>query len=431
MRRILALRSLPLVLISLALALSGCLHPAQPTQPAPVILISMDGFRWDYTTLHPDETPHIRQLARDGVTARGLVPVFPSNTFPNHYAIATGLYPSHSGMVNNHMFDRTLGEFFHYNRPASSHDNRWWGGEPIWITAVKQGRPSACSFWPGSEAEIKGVHATFWKPYNYAIPFAERLNELVRWLKLPPEQRPVVVTFYLEETNSTGHNFGPDSPELAATLKLMDGRIGEMMTRLGAEGVAANFVLVSDHGMTTCGPDRILVLDDYLDLKTVQVDFDETVCGLRPAPGHGVDEIVAALSSVPHARVYRAENLPERLHVDPSNPRVPPIWVLPDEGWQMLRRAAYERYSRTLAPGTTTPDKAQWAFLKGQHGYDPADESMHGIFIASGPAFQRGVILPEVANIHVYNLLCAVAGLKPAPNDGDDRLVKAALRKAP
>ena len=143
----------------------------------PVILISLDGFRWDYMARHPRETPHLRELAEHGVVAASLVPVFPSNTFPNHYTIATGLYPSHSGIVNNHMFDVSLGEFFLYTQPKSAHDPRWWGGEPIWITAVKQGKHSACSFWPGSEASIKGVHATYWKPFDYSVPFARRLDE--------------------------------------------------------------------------------------------------------------------------------------------------------------------------------------------------------------------------------------------------------------
>lgn len=416
MRRILSVRPLVLPILGLLVTvfLLGSCATLPPRSPAPVLLISMDGFRWDYLALHPNETPHLRQLAQAGVQAQGLLPVFPSNTFPNHYAIVTGLYPSHSGIVNNHMFDASRGEFFHYNQPHSSHDGSWWGGEPIWITAVKQGRTSACSFWPGSEAEIKGVHATWWKAYDYSIPFERRLDELVGWLKLPPDKRPVVTTFYLEETNAAGHTYGPDSPELATTVKQMDDRIGAIMNRFAAEGITVNFVVVSDHGMTNCSPDRVVILDDYIDLNQVRVDFDETVAGLRPAPGASENELVAQLQKMPHAKVYRAKDLPAHLHVDPSSPRVPSIWVLPDEGWHALRRASFER--------------AKNRFLKGQHGYDPLYPTMHGLFIASGPAFRRGVKIPEFENIQIYNLLCATAGLKPGPNDGDDRLVKAALK---
>jgi predicted AlkP superfamily pyrophosphatase or phosphodiesterase len=146
-----------------ALALACCnLAASRAAERAPLILISLDGFRWDYCALHPDETPNLRRLAREGVAARALIPVFPSNTFPNHYSIVTGLYPSHHGIINNDMFDSRLGEFFHYKSPAAVHDPRWWGGEPIWVTAVKQGRKSASLYWVGSEAEIEGTRPTFW-----------------------------------------------------------------------------------------------------------------------------------------------------------------------------------------------------------------------------------------------------------------------------
>jgi hypothetical protein len=56
---------------------------------------------------------------------------------------------------------------------------------------------------------------------------------------------------------------------------------------------------------------------------------------------------------------------------------------------------------------------------------------MGATFIANGPAFRHGVVIPSFENIHIYNLLCAVLGLKPAPNDGDDRLVHAALLAPP
>lgn len=391
------------------------LGAARAAETPPLILISLDGFRWDYLKLHPAETPNLRRLAHDGVTAGGLIPVYPTNTFPNHYAIVTGLYPSHHGIINNVMFDPTLGEFFHYNQPASARDGRWWGGEPIWATAVKQGRRSACYFWPGSEAEIAGVRPTFFKAYDYSIPFAKRLDEVVGWLKLPPAERPALVTFYLEEANGVGHKSGPDSPQLAATLKLIDDAIGTFLARFAAEGLTANFVVVSDHGMTSCDSDRVVLLDDFVDLATTQIDFEETTAGLRPLPGNDVASIMRALEKLPpNAKAYRAGDLPARFHVDPKNPRVPPVWIVPAEGWQLMRRGLFNAVRAT--------------FLKGQHGYDPAFASMHGIFIAQGPAFKSGVEVEPFENVHIYNLLCAALGLKAAPNDGDDRLVKAALR---
>ena len=384
---------------------------------APLILISLDGFRWDYCALHPTETSNLRHLAREGVSARALLPVFPSNTFPNHYTIATGLYPSHHGIVNNDQFDPNLGEFFHHKSPAAVHDPRWWGGEPIWVTAVKQGRKSAALYWVGSEAEIKGVRPTFWRPYDYYnFPFPKRLDEVSRWLRLPADERPAIVALYFEESNSVGHRSGPDSPELTAAIKLIDGEVGALIARLSAEGITANYVIVSDHGMTPCDPDRVVVLDDIIDLETVQVDFEQTAVGLRPVGGNDVAALMRVLTKLPpQAKAYCATDLPARFHVEATNPRVPPVWIVPIPGWQVMRRGVLN-FLRTN-------------FERGQHGYDPEVAAMHGIFIAQGPAFRSGVELEAFENIHIYNLLCATLGLTPAPNDGDDRLMKSALRR--
>ncbi len=407
-------RSTAAALLVLGLGLlAGCVSSPGTAPTPPLVLVSLDGFRWDYLAKYPAETPHLQALQREGSTARQLIPVYPSNTFPNHYSIVTGLYPAHHGIINNEMFDPATQTVFHYNRPASVHESRWWGGEPIWVTAVRQGHPSACSFWVGSEAAVKGVFPTFWKPYDYTLSFERRLDELVGWLRLPPARRPVVITFYLEETNSAGHKFGPDSPELAAAVKLLDHRIGVLRERLQAEHRPVNLVVVSDHGMTPISPDRVILLDDYLDLSSVQVDFSGPQAGLRPLAG-SAESIVRALSALPHAQARLTRDWPARFHLT-ENPRLPPVWVMADEGWEIGTHRQF--------------NALRGRFNRGDHGYDPALESMHGILIAHGPSFKRGVVIDPVENIHVYQLLCAALRLVPAPNDGDDRLARAFLQE--
>jgi predicted AlkP superfamily pyrophosphatase or phosphodiesterase len=406
------LRRIGLV-IGLGLLFGISANAAQPAR-APLILISLDAFRWDYIASHPDETPHLRQLMREGVSARALIPVFPTLTFTNHYSIVTGLYPAHHGIIANGFFDPQLGEVFNYRLPAAVRDSRWWGGEPIWITAVRQGLKSACYFWPGSEASIGGVRPTFWKSFDYTVPFAERLNTLMGWLELPDE-RPALVSFYLEETNSSGHYFGAKSAEVTAAIRLLDERVGAIIKRTKAAEIPVNFVIVSDHGIAdTDGETKTTMLDEYVDLTQVQVDFDGPLAGLR-ARDNDVEGLVRKLRALPpQYHVYRAEDLPARMHLA-GNPRIPSVWVIPEEGWRIQQR------SRFIA----TRDSR----LKGDHGYDNAVTSMGGIFIASGPAFKNdGRVIEPFENIHIYNLLCAAMGLKPAPNDGDDRLVKSALR---
>lgn len=391
--------------------LSPGLSQEQKVVP-PLILISLDGFRWDYCAKYPAETPNLRRLAQEGVQARRMIPAFPSNTFPNHYTLATGLHPSHHGMLNNDMTDAATGDVFHYRNAAANRNPRWWGGEPIWITAERQGRRSACYFWVGSETTINGLRASHWFPFDYRVPFAQRVDTVMSWLKLPAAERPAVIAFYLEETNSAGHAHGPDSPELAAAVALLDQCVGTIVDRMQAERIEANFVIVSDHGMTPCTKEDVLILEDWIDATTVQVDFTGAVAGLRALHGDAA-ATVARLAAMPHARVFLTADLPPHLHIT-ATPRTPDIWILPDEGWHVLRRAEYERN--------------QSRFLRGDHGYDPLLPSMGALFIAHGPSFESGVVIEEFENVHLYNLLCAALDLKPAANDGDDRLVRTVLR---
>jgi predicted AlkP superfamily pyrophosphatase or phosphodiesterase len=393
---------------------------AVATSPAdsPLILVSIDGFRWDYPELYAAEAATIRKLTQEGASVRSLMPVFPSNTFPNHYTLVTGLYPAKHGIIDNTFFDPTLGAIFRFTQPGAVRDARWWGGEPVWVTAIKQGRKAATAFWVGSEAEISGVRPTYWQHFDYKIPFSQRLEEMVRWLKLPPAERPAIVAFYLEETNSAGHRYGPRSPEIAAAIKLLDERIATMLARLQGEKIEANLLIVSDHGMTATSVDRVVILEDHVDRASVQVDADGSTMALRPLNGDA-RALVRSFANVPHVKAYQAEDLPAHLHLG-GNERIAPVWILPDEGWHMVTRATFERLQANYRVN---------GYLQGDHGYDPALPSMHGILIAHGPAFRAGVRLGAVENIHVYNLLCAALGLKPAKNDGDDRLVRAFLRE--
>jgi len=406
-------RLIAAILLAALGLLSGCATIFQRGPTPPLLLISLDAFRWDYCALHPEQTPHLRQLMREGISARQLVPVFPSNTFPNHYSIVTGLYPSHHGIINNEFFDPSLGEVFHYNQAASVMKPQWWGGEPIWVTANKQGRKSASSYWVGSEAEIGGFRPNFWKVYDPKLSFEDRFNELIGWFHLPEAQRPAVITFYIEETNSIGHKYGPDSPELIAAIKLIDDRVGAIVDRLKADGIVANIVIVSDHGMTPISLERVIPLDDFVAATAVQIDFDGPVAGLRPLDGD-VPALLRALSAMPHVKISPPENLPARFHIS-ANPRNPPVWIVPDEGWEIYSRGRINTYREK--------------FNKGDHGFDNALDSMRGILIAQGPAFKTGGrVIDPVENIQLYNALCAALHLKPAPNDGDRRLVRALLR---
>jgi predicted AlkP superfamily pyrophosphatase or phosphodiesterase len=411
---------LSVLLLSLGalLGLSGCSStPATPPPDQLLIVVSIDGFRWDY--LQRYDAPVLRRLAAEGVHARRMTPSFPSKTFPNHYTLVTGLHPEHHGIVSNWFYDPALGETFGMNLAAGL-EARWWaGGEPVWITAEKQGVRSACFFWPGSESENHGRRPSYYQHFNGKLSCRQRVDGLLAWLDLPAEQRPRLCTLYFDIVDHAGHTFGPDAPETATAAHEADTAVGYLLERLSARGLRekTNLVIVSDHGMAPCGPDRVIFLEDILDTATVQVESTGPNGGVRPKPGGPTAaELVARINArhVPHLQACLREDVPARLHYNQGD-RIPPVVLMADVGWNIESKVGWPKRAPT--------------YIRGTHGWDPATPDMGALFIAQGPAFRHGEEFADVENIHVYNLLCATLGVRPAPNDGDDRLVRLVLRR--
>ncbi len=381
---------------------SGVLSPGSG---APIlILISLDGWRWDY--LDRARAPRLRALARMGVRSEGLIPTFPSKTFPSHYSIVTGLYPEHHGIVSNNMVDDAIGEPFSMSAPIAK-DSRWWGGEPLWVTAEKQGQTAASMFWPGSEVEIGGERPTHWRPYDHVLPHRDRIQEVLRWLRLPERERPSFITLYFSEVDSVGHSAGPESMEILESAAALDRDLGLLFDGVNdlALGSRVHYVIVSDHGMSQTSMRRVVVLDDYIDVSTVDLIDSSPVVGLRPRIGTAEDVYRALKDKHPSLTVYRRADVPAELHYN-THPRISPVIGIAADGWTVTTR-------RQLAEW-----QASGRQLGGNHGFDPRLRSMHGLFIAAGAQFRQGATIPPLENIHLYEMMARVLGLRPAPNDG-------------
>jgi predicted AlkP superfamily pyrophosphatase or phosphodiesterase len=399
-----------LILLPLLLVLLGGRSPGEitgaPAGPV-VILIGLDGYHPSYLSRPPSR--HLRELARQGVQARWMTPVFPSLTFPNFYSIATGLYPEHHGIVSNTMLDSALGSFSLRDR-SSVEDPRWWGGEPIWVTAVKQKQRAATYFWPGSEAPIGGVRPTYYKLYDASVPDAERVGQVLQWLSLPSAQAPSLLTVYFNDVDDAGHRFGPNAPETDSAIARVDSAVGALMDGLEQRGLTGtvNLIVVSDHGMAEVALDHVIHLEQLIDTAAVKLVDQGPIVSLSPKSGRG-DEIIAQLRRAPQLKVYRKSEIPAALHYRAQS-RIQPILAIADEGWIATARS-----------GVPSP--------RGMHGYPPDLPSMRALFLARGPAFARGAVVPPFQNIHVYDLVAHILGLTPAANDGSLDSIRAVLSK--
>ena len=410
-------RLLP-ALACLLFASVGCATRPAPPPPPTVLLVSVDGLR--PTDITPAQMPVLNALGDAGVRADGMRPSFPALTFPNHYALVTGLRPDHHGIVHNTMRDATLGSFRTASREAVGTAG-WWGGVPVWVSAERAGLRTATMFWPGSEAAIHGVRPHTWRAYADDTRAADNAATVVAWLAVPASQRPRFATLYLDQVDEASHEHGPDSPQAQAARAEVDAALGELLHSLQQRGLrdAVNLVVVSDHGFASVPPDQRIATTDMVPANLAEAISDGQVIGFSPLPGKTAEPERVLLGRHAQYACWRRQELPARWQYG-THPRVPAIVCQMDPGWDAL-----------------WPGKTEWLQqhqrqqMRGSHGYDPELPSMRASFIASGPAFRTQVTLPVFDNVDVYPLLMRLLRLPAEPNDGDITPLLPALQDSP
>ncbi|WP_421568961.1 ectonucleotide pyrophosphatase/phosphodiesterase [Stenotrophomonas sp. PD6] len=408
--------------LAAALMLTSCAsapHTAPAAGVAPtavasapkLLLVSIDGLRAD--ALDRGITPNLSRIVHEGVRAKWMTPSYPSLTFPNHYTIVTGLRPNHHGIIHNSMQEEALGRFQLNLRDAVT-DSRWWGGEPIWVSAEKAGVHSATWSWPGSEAAIQGVRPSQWRMYDETVALSDRVDTVLGWVGQTDADAPRLVTLYMEQVDKAGHHFGPDSPEYTAAIAQVDVAIGRLLDGLAARGLAdsTNLIVVSDHGMATVPDGHAIAVEDMVDPTLASNVSTGQSIGFAPLPGKQQAAEKVLLGAHANYDCWTRQTLPARWEYG-SNPRIPPIVCQMHEGWNAFTR---ERLSKQ-EPGD-----------RGSHGYDNALPSMRAVFIARGPSFKQGATLPGFDNVDVYPLMTRLLGVPAAPNDGNPETLLPALR---
>lgn len=379
------------VILLLILVVSCMTISGKPT----TVVVSVDGFRWDYPYFY--HTPMLDYMAEHGVES-GLIPSFPSKTFPNHYSLATGLYPDHHGIIANAFYDTETGEVFSMSNLEQKLNPKYYGGEPVWITAKKQGLKTAVFYWPGSDVKIQGMHPDVYFEYDKKplLTFQERIDGVLRELRKTESERPELIMAYLNEPDKSGHKNGPHHLTTQKNVMMVDSLLKYLYEGIQFLGLAneVNLIVLSDHGMTWVDKTHVINVAKYLDKS-----WFLSVQGNTPANVYVKKrcekKVYKALKDIDHAKVWMKKDVPVYLHYG-QNSRVGEIVVMPDIG--------YVVYDDEIEAG-------------GTHGYDPTLQDMHALFRAIGPDICHSQI-PHFDNVNIYSVICKLLGIIPAPNDG-------------
>ncbi|MBK7105788.1 MAG: alkaline phosphatase family protein [Ignavibacteriae bacterium] len=366
-----------------------------------VILISFDGFRWDYC--ERGITPNLDSLQKYGVKAKSLKPCFPSKTFPNHYSIITGMYPENHGIISNFFINPFTKEKYRLGDTNSVRNSKWYLGEAFWETARRNGIKTASYFWPGSEVDLEYRRPNYFKYYQHSKPYKERIDEVINWLKFPQNERPHFITLYFHDTDSYGHDFGPNSIEVNQSIRRLDSLIGYLNSELNQLEIkdSVNIILVSDHGMTEVGKDKIINIEEMLKDYKSKFYNNETFAFIEPSQNE-INEVYQLLKeSENHYKVYFKDEVPEHFHFS-KHPFISSIIIIADLGWTLVDNKSLKKFSNS--------------YSKGNHGFDNNELDMHGIFFAKGKLFKENYKIGTVQNIDINPLLAKIFGINPKSN---------------
>lgn len=391
----------------------GVNSPAQENKPY-VVLVSFDGMRAEY--LRRLDLPNFERVEHTGVRSVGMIPVFPSKTFPNHFSIATGMYAEHHGLVGNSFWDPVRGAGYGMSDTLAVRDPSWYRGEPIWTTAEKQGMVAGSFFWPGSEAPIGGAKPSFVKVYNNKIANADRVDSVLAWLSLPTTNRPHLVTMYFSDVDGAGHRGGPLAPQVDTAARAVDAALGRLLDGIERLPVRDRLylILVADHGMSETSPRWYVALDTLIDSVGVRLGDTGANANLHVQGGEVRARVLrdSINRRMRHGRAYVRGELPARLHYN-ADPRIGDLVVVMDEHF-------------TIGTAARAPKENG-----GTHGWDPSVPAMHAIFLASGPGIPPGKLISSFENIEIYPYIAELLGLVPAPNiDGHRGRLAALIRTA-
>lgn len=387
----------------------GTNAPDQRDKPY-LILVSIDGFRWDYQDLY--NTPTLDRIATSGVRADAMIPVFPTLTFPNHYSIVTGLYPANHGLIHNNFPSKDRQRYYSFRDREAVHDASWYGGNPVWVAAETAGLVTAAYYFVGTEAPVNGVSPTYWHDFDASVPGETRVDKAIEWLAMPEDKRPHFITLYFEHVDTATHRYGPGSEQSIQSIEEVDAYLDRLLTGLEELSIADDVyvVVVSDHGQSASKrSERPFIIDEVVSLDGLTVvGGGPSVFIYLPEPDNqlAIGLRDAINESWTHGKAMLRSDTPKEWHVT-SAAGFADVILQADPGYRVV--------STTRRTGGTQ---------LGSHGWAPEFEDMFGIFLATGPGLPGGLQLAAINNVDVYPLLMKILDLPIAtPIDGDPELL--------
>ena len=360
-----------------------------------VVMISIDGFRWDLADKY--NAKFLKQMRDKGVQAQSMRPSYPSLTFPNHYAIVSGMYPSHNGLVDNYFYSPARKASYKVGDNRAVTDGSWYNGSPLWVLAEKAGMLSASYYWVGSEAAIDGIRPTYYYKYNEQIPIDRRVAAVKDWLELPAAKRPHLITFYFPEVDHNEHIHGVDAPEVATAVQFVDSSIHLLYDSCMATGLPINFIVVSDHGFANLDSTKYLSVPAGIDTSHYMLTGGSAMVHIYAKDKAGKKTLNKLYKSLKtnsdNYAVYKASKTPRSWHYrskDAKDGRIGDITLVPNPPYSF-----YFGGRKQL----------------GAHGFDNRLQDMQATFYAWGPAFKQHYKRASFQNVNVYPLVAHILGL--------------------
>ena len=394
---------------------------AQEKKPI-VLLISLDGFRHDYVARF--QPPNLSQFIAEGSAAKGLIPSFPSKTFPNHYTIATGMLPEHHGLVDNAFYEPAKDQVYTMGNRDIVQDGYWYGGTPIWVLAEQNGIKAASYFFVGTEAPVQGIRPSYYYDYDGGVPNLTRIAKVFDWLQLPEADRPRLITLYFSDMDDTGHRYGPNNDEeLKKTLFRLDYELGALFEGLKSFDLPIHVILVSDHGMAEVKKENIILLEALTEGIQARVVNNGALAHLHlsdPSQKAAVVELLRKRE--PRITVDDLSTTANYSDLTSFPQRLGDLLIIPNEGYYLADARGSMRYQNNAARFNTA--------VFGEHGFSPSYQDMWGIFYAKGPQIKTGMALAPFQNIHIYPLICRILGLPiPSTIDGKEAVLAPLIKQ--